>query len=422
MTSLPMADTQLTTPAQAARQRAPGDAWRERFFFGLTLALGMMLWIPQALRWMNDSDFGPHGDDVRRTLESLIWVMTHVPHFMFQALSAGVSRLLGWDVPYSMALVILLAMLATTGILFVVYRRALAGDAALSWGQGTLVCAAVLATLVVAPFNLLTPQTLYFGYIAPNVWHNPTVNLMKPSALVLFFSGLLVYQAGFRPRPLALWTAAYALLSIFCLFSKPNFLIAFLPALALITLAAMLRRQAIHWVILLGGIVLPTGLMLLIQTQTWSTNAGIELSPLETFGLWAYHYDPTANQGLLLKFGLSVLFPAVVYLVHARAAGRDLAFNAAWLTFAFGLAYTTLVVDRSNPTAGDFTWSAQFGVYLLFVVALRFLFQRYGQGRARPGWALWACMAALALHVAAGINWYGVHLTNTYQDIIYIWW
>lgn len=394
--------------------------WRERFFYTLTLCLVMLLWLPQAIRWMEDSDFVPHGEDVKRTLDSLMWVILNIPHFMFQALSAGVARLSGWNVYYSMGLVILLAMLTTSAILYVLFRRAVAGDAPLSWRQGMLVVASVLVTMIVAPFNLLTPETLYFGYLTPNVWHNPTVNLMKPSALLIFFIGLRVYDPAWRPRPRVAWTAAIALLTIFCLFSKPNFLIAFLPALALVSALFLLLRRHIHWLILLGGIVLPAGLMLLVQTQTWSTSAGIELSPLETFALWAYHYDPLANHDLVFKFLASVAFPLTVYGLYWRSAARSLMLNLAWLTFGFGALYLYLMVDRSNPVAGDFTWSAQFGVYLLFVTHLLFLTGYYRKNPLEMRLVL--PIAILGLHILAGVHWYTLHLSQPYLELVYRWW
>lgn len=85
--------------------------------------------------------------------------------------------------------------------------------------------------------------------------------------------------------------------------------------------------------LLIGGIVLPAGLLLFIQTQTWTGGAGIELSPFEIYDLWALHYEPTANQDLLLKHAASVGFPLLVYLLYLPQAARSLTFNVAWLTF-----------------------------------------------------------------------------------------
>jgi hypothetical protein len=415
----------LTTPSLSATSTpaqpiATSNRLRERFFFTLTLLLALVYWLPQAIRWMNDSDFGPHGEDVKRTLDSLWWVITNIPHFMFQALSAGISRLFGWDVYYSMALVILLAIVGAAAALYLVYRHALGKDTVLTWQKGMLLVGAVMATLLVAPLNFANPENLYFGYFAPNVYHNPTVNLMKPSAIVLFFGALACFNPNWRPKPVLLWTVGYALLTAFCLFSKPNFLIAALPALALVTLYHIVRRRPIHWLLLIGGIVLPAGLLLFVQTQTWTTSVGIEFSPFEVYSLWAYHYEPTANQGLLFKHLASVVFPLAVYVLYWRESVRSLAMNTAWLTFFFGMAYIDLLIDRSNPTAGDFSWSAQFGVFLLFMTSIAFLIRRYAT--ARLDWRLGIVGVVLALHLIAGVNWYWVHLSSTYTDIIFKWW
>ncbi len=411
--SLPVGE-QATTAARAAH-------WRERALYTLSLSLTALFWLPQAIRWMDDSDFGPHSEDVVRTLDSLWWVIANIPHFLFQALSAGVVRLLNVDVTMAMAIVITLATLTLGAVLFVVFRRALAGEGTLTWGQGAVVIGAVLALLVVAPLAFFDPQNLYFGFFAPNVYHNPTVNLMKPSAVVLFFAGLACFNPAWRPRLLGLWLLGYALLTAVCLFSKPNFIIAWLPPMALATLYFMVRRRPIHWVLLIGGIVLPAGLLLFIQTQTWTGGAGIELSPFEIYDLWTLHYEPTANQDLLLKHAASVVFPLLVYLLYLPQAARWLTFNVAWLTFFVGAAYVDLLIDRSNPTAGDFMWGAQFGVFLLFMAALLLLL-RYHRAHGWRDPRLLLAGATLGLHLLAGVNWYYLHLTRPYLQLIYVWW
>ncbi|MFQ3660699.1 MAG: hypothetical protein SNJ54_17280 [Anaerolineae bacterium] len=414
--------TSVSLPvAELAPAATRAGHWRERALYTATLLLTALFWLPQAIRWMDDSDFGPHGEDVVRTLDSLWWVITNIPHFLFQALSAGVVRLLNVDVPMAMAIVITLATLTLGAVLFVVFRRALAGDHALTWPQGALVMGAVLALLVVAPLAFFNAENLYFGFFAPNVYHNPTVNLMKPSAVALFFAGLACFHPAWRPRPLPLWMLGYILLTAICLFSKPNFIIAWLPPMALATLYFMARRRPIHWALLIGGIVLPAGLLLFIQTQTWTGGAGIEISPFEIYDLWALHYEPTANQDLLLKHAASIVFPLLVYLLYLPQAARSLTFNVAWLTFFVGAAYVDLLIDRSNPTAGDFMWGAQFGVFLLFMAALLLLLR---QMRAH-GWRdprLLLVGLALAAHLFAGANWYYLHLTRPYLQLIYIWW
>jgi hypothetical protein len=405
-------------PAAAAVRTGIG---RERALYTFTLVLTVLFWLPQAIRWMDDADFGPHGEDVVRTLDSLWWVVTNIPHFLFQALSAGVVRLLNVSVPIAMAIVVTLAMLTLGAVLYGVFRQVLAPGRPLTWREGGLVIGAVLALLIVAPLAFFNPQNLYFGFFAPNVYHNPTVNLMKPSAVALFFAGLACFNPKWRPQPLPLWTVGYALLTSVCLFSKPNFIIAWLPALALITLYCVLRRRPVHWPLLIGGIVLPAGALLFVQTQTWTGGAGIEWSPFEIYALWALHYEPTADQNLLWKHGASIVFPLLVYVLYWPQAVRSLTFNAAWLTFFVGAAYVDLLIDRSNPTAGDFMWGAQFGVFLLFAAALLLLMQHYRRRSWRDPRLLLVGLV-LSGHVLAGGNWYYLHLTRPYMHLIYIWW
>jgi hypothetical protein len=410
MPSLPNSTTAPTTKARAPIRR-------ERALYTLALVLTALFWVPQAIRWMGQSDFGPHERSAASASESLWWAVENIPHFGLHVLSAGVMRLLNVDAQTAVAIVVTLAVLTLGALLYGVFRRALADDQPLSWRQGALVIGAVLTTLTAAPVAL-NPQNLYFGFFTPNVYHNPTVILMKPSAVALFFAGLACFSPKWRPQPLPLWVIGYALLTAVCLYSKPNFIIAWLPTLALITLYHLLSRRPVHWPLLIGGIVLPAGILLFAQAQSSVVSAGFGFAPFELYNLWA-EFD--ANQDLLLKRIGSILFPLLVYLLCLPQSSHSLTFNAAWLTFFVSSAYADLLIDLYDPGAGNFIWGAQFGVFLLFVVATAALMQQCRQ-RSWRDWRLVVIGLALTGHTLAGINWYYLHLTRpVWHLLVNVW-
>ena len=195
---------------------------------------------------------------------------------------------------------------------------------------------------------------------------------------------------------------------------------ALLPALGLVTLFRLVTRRRIHWAMLIA-VGLPAALLLAYQTIIWNTgrDSQILFQPLGVFYEWTLHYEAAANQGLFVKLLASIAFPLLTTLLMWRQARRSVAVQLAWLCTAIGLTYSYLLVDTAQVAAGDFIWTAQISLLVLFMATLLLLVQGWSQLR---GWQRWPQLGMLALHVFAGIVWYNVHLTSTYMDLIYRWW
>ncbi|MDQ7037289.1 MAG: hypothetical protein Q9P01_21340 [Anaerolineae bacterium] len=284
----------------------------------------------------------------------------------------------------------------------------------------------------------------------PNVYHNPTVNLMKPFAFGLFFASLRLYTS--KDKIAWRWIVLYALLTGLALVAKPSFILSFVPTLGLITAFFMLRHLPSVWnsrnideslfamllryvrtmsvnlPVLIGGIVIPSFAILIYQALTWTSSGGISFEPLRVFHEWTLQYDPDADKLIAFKFIMSAAFPIVVYGLHLKSASRSLMFNMAWLNFIISVLYAYLLVDNTVIAAGDFGWSAQMGVFLLHVVSVLFLFRHYRplietESITTKAKIIWiACAVVFLLHVISGISWYVAHLANTDLELIYgIW-
>ena len=123
---------------------------------------------------------------------------------------------------------------------------------------------------------------------------------------------------------------------------------------------------------------------------------------------------------------MSCAFPLAVYVLHIKSAYRNLMFNVAWLHFIVSAAYAYLLVDYTVIAAGDFGWSAQIAAFILYIVATIFLLKHYTANletiKPMQWLVLLLCLVIFALHVISGIHWYQLHMTETMQDLIYIWW
>ncbi len=196
--------------------------------------------------------------------------------------------------------------------------------------------------------------------------------------------------------------------------TKPNFLLAFLPAVGLAAVASLRRAD---WRLMMLGFCVPTlsvlGLQFLLRYRL-QTELGvtIEWAPLYVIGLYA----PTDAVSLLSRLGASVLFPLAGTLLFLPAAVRDRPLLLAWGTFFVGTAAGYLLTEQGgNASHGNFLWSGQLAAFLLFVVAALFVVRetgRAGRFSAGLGGRLVVLVLLLAWHVDSGIR----HLHTSWLD------
>lgn len=398
---------------------------QRRFWGGLILVviLVIALFGPMAYHWRNIGDFEPHAIFTEQMLRGDTNFFVQVPNFLYHMVTA-----IWWFVlPVSIQTAGAVAALSFHVMLaIVIYIWLQMADA--TWRSTLMAIGLTLALMLVAPFNLFTPENLYFGYFMPYVYHNPTGMPLRPTAVLLFIAALKTYDVRFGHSGWA-WLPLYATLTLLCILAKPSYLMILLPALALVTLWRMVQRQYINWVLLIGGIVLPAVGLLGYQALTY-TEGGMQWEPLRTFFEWTLHYEEGADQQLALKLVLSVLFPLVVYGVYWRRAWHNLTLNLAWVSLGMGLLYAYLFIDVGEIAAGNLVWNAQIGVTVLFVASAWFWLQQIRLAPAKPDaqtmlyrrMAIAVCAAALGLHLIAGVYWYALHLGIPYLDLVYIYW
>lgn len=242
------------------------------------------------------------------------------------------------------------------------------------------------------------PENVYLGQLSPTVWHNPTAIAALPLAVAAFW-------AFIRARPVSprsdLGTGALVALSVV---TKPNFALAFLPAVVLLRVwrrEGPLARQLAGLACLAG----PSLLVLAWQYQhalalgLEAPGAGmLSVQPLEVWRIYSPH--PLASTLV------SLAFPLAVAAFAGRRPRHGHALLSAWLVTALAVAQFALLAEP-EPKLGDanYYWGVVPAVYLLFLVsACELLADRAvssGRRRARR-----ACWALLALHAASGVFLY----------------
>jgi hypothetical protein len=380
----------------------------------LSLLLVAALFTPVAAFVVGEDDYRTHLVAVDNLVRGQPFgeFVLQVPHFLFHLLVLSVYRTLaGTPLTNAAFVVALFGYLAGTVAIYGLIS-ALIGRAT-SYRTGLLYATLSLSLMLVMPINLLTPHNRYLGYIIAHAYHNPTMVVLKPLALVLFYVSARFFDARPLRRPIA-YTASVGVATLACALAKPSYVMALAPALVLAATHALRRGAAVHLRPLAYGVLLPIAVVVGLQMTSLSDRRGVVVAPLGVFHEWARLLNPDAATNLPLKFVLSILFPLVVYLFCLREARGSFYLNLAWLTFGFGAAYTYLLAEPGADMGfGNFTWCGQITVFVLFVASAAFLLgwaTRAATPRSgRVTASLVVIAVVFALHLVSGLQWYGLH-------------
>ncbi len=271
---------------------------------------------------------------------------------------------------------------------------------------------ACLALFLYHPLPIAYPfdRHLYFGYVSANVYHNPTILLLRPLALLHFvYLTRLMGRDRVSGRQLLLLGS----LTVLSLLAKPSYLLSLAPALLVIWLAARSRRglpRRVNSQVVFLSTLAPAAALLAAQfahTYMSRDGAGVGITPLALFTL----RSPLST--LVPKLAASLAFPLIVILFFPGRLKDRTDFRVAALNLIFSLIYNYGLVENGDRFAhGNFTWSSQIALFLLVMVCMRALLEAMGRVRLgetpapRERLGLRLSMVALTAHSLAGVLWF----------------
>ncbi len=328
-----------------------------------------------------------------------------LPHFLYQFLLNVAQRILA-DYGLAAAVLGLVCYLSTALILFREFFRSTSG--AIRY-RGVLAAGATLILLLVGTINL-SGSNLYFGSIVTNAHHNPTIVLLKPFALLTFLYGLKALDGSRSSSRIELLLCAF--MSLLGTMAKPNYTISFIPAFGLLALWSIVRRQSLNWPLTIIGLAVPMTLTLLwqINYMRGTELGGFAFQPLLVMNA----YSPDGQ--LFIKFIASIAFPLGVVVFYWQSIIRSPMMWLAWISFAFGAFYTYFMVETRSPLDGNFLWSGQISLFVLFAASLVFLAQQWAVGSRKFILRVLVCLILLGLHLLSGLALYAAYLSPDWRN------
>jgi hypothetical protein len=341
-----------------------------------------------------ETDFQPHINSAVQLKNGFAEVPAFIfAHFGWQLLLILINNIAGLSFETASVIAALFCEVITTFVLVQWFLPALE-ESHLSPLKKVGV---VLGLMIASPISVfwLLDGRMYLGYIGITSYHNPTILLLKPFAILQF---IYAYRL-FTNRKFSLWEIGVAsVVSLITTFVKPSFAICILPALGIMILYHFAQKKPVDVRGLLFGLLVPMLGMLVWQfviTYIADESAGIAFIPFGVMKMYSKY--------LLPKLVASILFPLFVSIFYIKRAWLDIRMTLSWLIFLFGVFFTYFFAETGNRFYdGNFGWSGEIALVILFITSTLFYLEtpkvhRYRDITLRIMWAS---------HVVFGIAYY----------------
>lgn len=228
----------------------------------------------------------------------------------------------------------------------------------------TLLCAMTL-NFVMAFYVKSVNARHYIGYQNATIWHNSTYICMKMVGVFVLWYFLKLMDSYKTKLSVKQWIS-FMLLVALSTGIKPSFLMVFAPVMAIMLLMDWIKGTKFSKVFLFGLTVIPSLLIILWQNVVLfgeDTGNSFLIKPFYTLA------QRSDNPKIALLF--SVLFPAIVGILHIRDVWKDKVYLGILMIWAFGFMEVFLFVESGTRSKdANFMWGYSISLFVLFVISL----------------------------------------------------
>lgn len=229
--------------------------------------------------------------------------------------------------------------------------------------------------LWIPPFN----PNPFVGQGSPNIWHNPTIIMVKPLSLLLFLMIMKEMETCRKEQfdhLIPVWKCLImAVLLVLCNLAKPCFAQIFYPAIFILMILWLFLYRGKNFFMALELFVtcLPSVLLLGMQYITAFHSSAASRNGTQTEGII---FAPFVVAGLRTKsipvsILLAVAFPLFTTIVALLLRKHSWTRFFSWIMYLCGLAEKLLLAEGgSRLTHGNLAWGYNLSLYFIFVVGM----------------------------------------------------
>jgi hypothetical protein len=316
---------------------------------------------------------------------------TYFPHAGIHTICYYFSRVTGISLQYSFILILSLCVVAIGVAIFLILRNFLREY----YSSGFVLLLTFLSLFVSAIYISFFNKNVILPQGSPNVWHNPTLIAIKPFAFIAFMLMISFFiHSEYQNKFKYFFLIAGTLL--LCNWIKPNFVLSFLPAMAIWILITYPRR----WILYLKSLalVLPCIIYLAIQYSTTYTEDSIIFDFLGVMKL----YSPNPYFSLFL----GTAFPSLLILFRFKKVFKNPYFLVSFFNLVIAILQMIFLAEWPHRYRHfNFFWGYLIALQITFIFSEVEFFKWWAKKNKSISEyiKIWIVSIALGLHFLSGL-------------------
>jgi hypothetical protein len=267
-----------------------------------------------------------------------------------------------------------------------------------------LLCSFALI-MVMAVYVPFFSHNVYLGQWSPNIWHSPTMFLLKPFAIIAaLLMGVYLTKTELKNK------GQYITLSL-CLalsaFAKPSFVFSFFPAIGIFIL--LYRRTNIKVYKQVFFIVLPTLLVLVWQYfSTYFADITTTTDLKDKIVLTFFGVTKLYSPNVFISLILAIAFPLAVVCVDFKNAIKNKILILMWLNAFVAYLQSSFLAEEFKFEQAAFSFGYSISLTILFIYSLVHFLQFVTERKQAGYFKLKSILvwSIFGLHFVAGVYYY----------------
>lgn len=295
-----------------------------------------------------------------KLIELIIQHQYHIPHAGFHYVTLFVSNFFHLSREYSAIMLLCFFVLISFFITFFTLKYFLKEI----YPEKTLILFSLFLHLVTPIFLPILNTTIYFGQGSPNIWHSPTFIMTKPFVLIIILLVIPILK-DFKNQYSNRNITIAGLLLLISVYFKPNFAMAFIPALGIFILIKY--RSEFKKYVLSFFIVLPAIVLLGYQFFSTYFMPDIKIGGTEDqiifsfFGVWKVH-SPCIPLSVLR----GIIFPISILIFRKKDVQENDYLTISWIIYIVAFFEAALLAEKVSFYAFNFSNGYNFSLISLY--------------------------------------------------------